>query len=424
MDVNHSKSIEFLKDFGIALQHLFLVLPITLAVPELFGSSIGLNNSEMLRLTQMSLMTAGIVSLIFSFSRSNQKTMHMVIGADMALLAIGIRAASYMTLSGYFGLIIIGGIISFILSLTTRFWLRWITPPVMIASMILYAISFAPVAMDWLLGGVGSPDYGSHRNVLVGIAVIVFTLFLDQYGKGFIKHSSVGLGFIFGIAMSVPMGLVRWTRTVEVDFLQAPRFFAIKPTIQIDSLGWLIPIVLLLLLKQVFDLQVMAKQLELAGEERQSITEVGLRRYGFGMFISVIAGSVGLSAPQPNFGFAGLGHKHARKPFVMVSILLILLGLSPWLTNIFSLVPLPVVGAIAILLSAALVNQLLHFTMTRLWKSKEVQIVAFSVLFGIMAMLKPDSVAIFGQSGRVILESGFGITFITALIMQLIIPEY
>lgn len=424
MEAKSTKALEWLKEMGIALQHLFLVLPVTLAVPELFGSSIGLNNSEMLRLTQMSLMTAGIVSLLFAFSKSKEKSLNMIIGADMALLAIGIRAASHMTLGAYFGLLIIGALVTILLSYTTHYWLKWLTPPVMIATMVLYGVSFLPVAIDWLMGGVGSPDYGSHRNLLVGIAVIIFTMFLDQYGKGFIKHGSVGLGFVFGIAMSVPMGLVKWTRTVEVDFMQAPRFFAVRPTIDFNTLTWLIPIIFLLVLKQVFDLQVLAKQKGLEGEPRKHLTEVGLRRFSLATLIAVISGSIGLSASQPNLGFSGMGHQHSKKPYIIVSISLVLLGLSPLLTNIVGLVPLPVVGAIAVLLIAALMHQTLQLVATKSWKSKEIQIVALSVLFGLMAMLKPDTVSVFGQGGRVLLESGLGITFLTALILQLVIPEH
>lgn len=424
MEAKSTKALEWLKEMGIAIQHLFLVLPVTLAVPELFGSSIGLNNSEMLRLTQMSLMSAGLVSLLFSLSTSKRRSLNMIIGADMALLAIGIRAASHMTLGAYFGLLIVGAFITIFLSYTTQYWLKWITPPVMIATMTLYGISFLPVAMDWLMGGVGSPDYGSHRNLLVGIAVIIFTMFLDQYGKGFIKHGSVGLGFIFGIAMSVPMGLVKWTRTIEVDFIQAPRFFAVRPTIDFSTLSWLIPIVFLLVLKQIFDLQVLSKQQGLEGEARLELTEVGLRRFSIAGFIAVISGSIGLSATQPNLGFAGMGHQHSNKPYFIVGLSLVLLGLSPLLTNVVGLVPLPVVGGIAVLLIAALLHQTLQLVGTRNWKSKEIQIIALSVMFGLMAMLKPESVLVFGQIGRVLLESGLGITFLTALILQLVIPEH
>lgn len=424
MAARSSNTLEWLRDFGVALQHLFLVLPVTLAVPELFGSSIGLNNSEMLRLTQMSLLAAGLACLIFALTKAKGRQLNLVIGADMALLAIGIRAASHMTLSAYFGLLLLGGLLSLILSYTTRFWLKWLTPPVLVASMALYGISFIPVALDWLMGGVGSPDYGSHRNLLVGIAVIIFTMFLDQYGKGFIKHGSVGLGFILGIAMSVPMGLVKWSRPMDVQPVQLPRFFAVWPTFELSALSWLFPILLLLILKQIIDLQFIAKQQGLEGEARQELTEIGMRRYTLATFVSVISGSVGLSASSPNLGFYGMGHQHAKKPYVMVSILLLLLGLSPLATSILGQVPLPVVGALAILLIAALMHQTLMLVGTRKWKTKDIQIVGFSVLFGLMAMLKPEEVTLFGQSGRILLESGLGITFITALILQLIIPEY
>lgn len=424
MTAKDSKTIEWLRDFGVALQHLFLVLPVTLSVPELFGSSIGLNNSEMLRLTQMTLMAAGFACMIFALSKSSKRPLHLIIGADMALLAIGIRAASHMTLSAYFGLLIIGGLISILLSYSTRYWLKWLTPPVLIASMVLYGVSFIPVAMDWLMGGVGSPDYGSHRNLLVGIAVIIFTLFLDQYGKGFIKYGSVGLGFVLGFAMSVPMGLVKWTRNIDVEVLQLPRVFTVWPSFELSTFGWLFPIILLLVLKQVMDLQFIAKQQGLEGEERQALTQVGMRRYSLATFVAAIFGSVGLSASAPNLGFFGMGHQHARKPYLMVSVMLLFLGLSPLVTSILGLVPLPVVGALAIMLIAALMHQTLMLVGTRHWKSKDVQIVGFSVVFGLMAMLKPETVDLFGQSGRIIMESGLGVTFLTALMLQLIIPEY
>ncbi|MFR1318710.1 MAG: solute carrier family 23 protein, partial [Peptostreptococcus anaerobius] len=62
----------------------------------------------------------------------------------------------------------------------------------------LIGITLLPVSIDWAAGGVGSPDYGSLKNLTIAFVIMLFTLFLNHFGKGILSTAAVFIGMIFG----------------------------------------------------------------------------------------------------------------------------------------------------------------------------------------------------------------------------------
>src|SRR5699024_12638543 len=96
-------------------------------------------------------------------------------------------------------------------------------PPLITGTVVaLIGITLLPVSMDWAAGGVGASDYGSLRNLTVAFAVMVFTLFLNHFGKGIWSTASVFIGMIVGYIICIPLGMVDLTEVYAADWIALP----------------------------------------------------------------------------------------------------------------------------------------------------------------------------------------------------------
>lgn len=415
--------VEIASTIGLTFQHLLIALPAIIAVPVLFGAIVGLSQEEIVQLTQASVLISGAMTILHSIRyKGIGSAAPMVIGADMAIIAIGIRAASQMNLRTFFTMIAMGAIFAWAVAYFLPKRLKLISPPVIVATMLIYSVSFLPIALDWFLGGVGSPDYGSMRNILVGASVLAFTLFLNQYGRGFLKHGSIGLGLIFGFTISLPLGLVKWTASGS-SWISLPEVMPYVPTFDSSTVAIVFPILVVLLVKQLMDLFLYAKQTQLSETEEAELIGQGMRTNAVGYLLSALVGGMPTSAQTQNFGINTFLQHTSRPAILLTGVCLIAVGLLPKFSAALVFIPLPVLGAMGFLLVASLFCMTIETAKHIKWSQKGTLVLSLSFLFGLVALLKPESGYSFSQGFRVLFESGITVSFIAGLFLELVIPE-
>lgn len=421
------KSKKILRDgvttAGMTLQHLLVALPAMIAVPVLFGAIVGLNQDEIVRITQATVLISGLMTLLHGLNyKGFGSNAPMVIGADLVIVAVGIRAASQMNLRTFFIMIAFGSVLAWGIAYFLPKRLKHISPTVIIATMLIYSLSFLPVALDWFLGGVGSPDYGSLRNILVGAAVLSFTLFLNQYGRGILKFGSIALGMILGCTISLPLGLVKWSEA-GVHWFSFPKFMPYIPTFSGSSIVVILPILIVLLVKQLMDLLIYSKQMELTEAEEQTLIQRGMKTNAIGYLASFFLGGVPTSAQVQNFGINSFLQKTSKKSIVITGIILVVAGFMPKIAMALIFIPLPVLGALGLLFVTSLFNMTIEVAKNVKWSKKATIVLSLSFVFGLIALLNPDTSFSVGQSFRIVIESGICISFFTGLFLELVIPE-
>lgn len=412
-----------LSTFGIALQHVLIALPAIVAVPVLFGAIVGLNYDEVIRVTQISILLSGVMTVMHGMNyKKFGSDAPMIFGADIAVVAVGIRAASQLNLRSFFLVMGVGAFVSWGLS---YFWKRRpkvISSSVVVSTMLIYSISLLPVALDWFLGGVGAPDYGSLRNILVGAATLGFTLFLSQYGKGILRYGSIGLGIIFGFTISLPLGMVKWSE-YNNQWLSIPEILPYMPSYSADALYIVFPIIIVLLIKQFMDLQIYSKQMGLSDVEEATLFRKGTKTNAIGFALSFLLGAMPTSAQTLNFGVNSFLNRTSKKALMATGFVLILVGLVPKLSSNLLFIPLPVLGAIGFLLIASLFNMTIETAKNIKWSQKSIWVISLSFLFGLITLITPEVGFAFNKGIRILLESGICVTFFTGLFLEFVVPE-
>lgn len=420
---NQNEHEGLLSTIGVSIQHLLIALPAIISVPVLFGAIIGLNQEEMVRITQISIFISGIMTVLHGiYYKGIGSRAPMVMGADMAVVAVGIRAASMMNLRTFFAMMLVAALGAYLFSKFLSRGFKLLSPAVVLSTMLIYSISFLPVSLDWFLGGVGSPDYGSTRNILVGAAVLSFTLFLNQYGRGILKFGSIGLGMVLGYAISLPLGLIKWTAQ-SGEWVSLPRLMPYMPEFSLDTAVFVLPIIIVLIVKQLMDLYMYAKQMQLSPEEEKVLLSRGMKTNALGYVFAFVLGGIPTSAQTQNFGVNSFLQVTSKKSILITGSILMVVGMVPKLATWLVFIPLPVLGALGMLLIASLFNMSIATAKHFKWTSKAVTVLSLSFLFGLLALFKPDSGVSINQSFRIILQSGITMSFLSGILLELVIPE-
>ena len=56
-----------------------------------------------------------------------------------------------------------------------------------------------PVAVKWMGGGAGSPNFGDPLNIALGVATFVIVIITYRFGKGFIGNLAILVGSLSSV---------------------------------------------------------------------------------------------------------------------------------------------------------------------------------------------------------------------------------
>lgn len=411
-------------DFGLSLQHILIGMTTIISVPIVFSSILGLSKANQTHLVQMSLLVSGIMTIIHSqgFKKIGARTQCLV-GPDTTVLAIAFKSIGQVGLSGFFGILLMGGVLSFGFAKTIKYWYKRISKPLIASVLMVFCIMALPASLDLFLGGIGSPEYGTIRNILIGSSVLTFAMFLYHNGYGFIRNAAVGLSILFGIAISIPLGIFDTAFIAKNFIFYKPLSMSYTPTVELKSLIIFIPGLIVLIFKQIADLIVSSEWLHHTDKDKEELIQNGLYGNTIGYVLSGLFGSLPTSFINQNLGLAMLINDRNKRTTVLAGIVLCLLSLMPNFVSILLLIPAPIIGAVMLITLTALMQLSFIMIKSMEWHPKNSMILCFSTLTGIIGFIHPEAVESFPITIQLFFESGITMAVFCGVILQIVIPE-
>ena len=221
---HHNELVYYLEDRPgviessfVAIQHV-LASFISIITPTLIiGGVLGLGE-HIPYLISMALMVSGVATLI-------QAVRPIGIGSGLlcvqgtsfaflsAILATGLIAKTNgggpdEILSLIFLMCFFGAFVEIFLSQVITLMKRIVTPLVTGTVVILIGISLIKVGVTDLAGGMNAEDFGSLQNLLLGGAVLLTVIFLNQFNTHWLRISSIAIGLMVGYLLAIVMGKV------------------------------------------------------------------------------------------------------------------------------------------------------------------------------------------------------------------------
>ena len=407
----------------LGFQHVVAMLLGNITPPLLITGALGLAIGDKTLILQMVLLMAGLATLVQSYPIGPVGgRIPVIMGTSIAFVGGSIGIGREHGLAVVFGACLAASLVEIILGFSiTR--IRRLFPPLVNGIVVmLIGLTLIPVGMDYAAGGVGANDYGSKANLIIAAVVFLITLLLNQFGRGFASYASMLFGVVVGYGVAAAFGKVDLAPVAQAGWLSLPRPLAFGLEFQWSAI---------LVMGFIYVISTM----ETIGDITGTIAAVGRqptdRELKGGLVADgVMSGLAALFSAFPNtsysqnvglVNFTGVVSRHVT---AIGGFILILLGVVPKVGALFATIPPAVIGGGGLIMFGMIFASGLSIVhrevpLTR----RNLVILAVAIGLGLGVELRPDSLQYFPESFRTFFGSGLITGGLTALLLNLLLPD-
>lgn len=214
----------------LAMQHVVAMIVgcVTPAIIVAEAVPGGMDSKEKVILIQSALVIAALSTLLQLFPIGKKggfmlgSGLPIIMGVSFAYVPSMQAIAADYGVAAILGAEIVGGIVAVVMGILVK-QIRVFFPPLITGTVVFtIGLSLYPTAINYMAGGVGSPDYGSWQNWLVAFFTLAVVTALNHFGKGIWKLASILIGIVAGYLISIPFGMVNLSSVGEAGIVQIP----------------------------------------------------------------------------------------------------------------------------------------------------------------------------------------------------------
>ena len=313
----------------LALQHLIAMFGSTILVPMLTGMD-----------PSVALFTAGLGTLIFHMC--TKRKVPVFLGSSFAFIAvINAVKAEYGDLRYAQGGMFVAGILyvltSFIIKKVGVDKIKKVLPAHVVGPMIMViGLNLIPTALDM-----------ASKNIILAIITLGTTLFIQKFGRGFIKQVAILVGVSVGYIISLFLGFVDTASISQASLLSIPHFTL--PKFNAGAIVIIAPVVLAVFMEHIGDITTNGV---VVGEN--FIEDPGLNRTFLGDGLATITASL-LGGPASttygeNTGVLAMTKNYDPSLLRLSAIFAIALSFISKFGAAIRTIPQPVMGGISLML--------------------------------------------------------------------------
>ncbi len=413
----------------LALQHVVAMI-VGCVTPAIIISGVaGLSSSDSIIFIQASLLLAALSTFLqlFPFARNTAfqlgSGLPVIIGVSFFYIPTMQSITGDFGISAILGAQIIGGIVAIIVGLLiTR--IRKYFPP-LIAGTVVFTIglSLYPTAVNYMAGGVGTPNYGSLENWAVAFFTLIVVTVLNHFGRGFFKLASILIGIVAGYLFSIPFGLLNFDSIHSAGLFQLPVPFHFGISFEISSVVAISILFAINAIQAIGDYSATTS----GGLDREPTNQelkAGIIGSGITNILGAVLGSLPTATFSQNVGIVTTTKVVNRRVLGLAATIILLAGLIPKFSAILTTIPQPVLGGATISVFASIAMTGIKLITTKKLDYRNTSIVGLSVALGMgvtqasaaLATLPSWVTTIFGNSPVVIAT-------ITAVFLNLVLPK-
>ncbi len=394
------------KLFAYGLQHVLAMYAGAVAVPIIIAQAMHLPVEDLIRLITADLFTCGIATLIQTLGFGNiGGRIPMIQGVTFASVGPMAMIGAQHGMTAIYGAIIIAGIFTF---LVAPFFSRLIRlfPPVVTGTIItIIGINLMPVAVNWMGGGVGNPQFGSLTNIGLGFLTFLIVIFTYKFAKGFLGNLSVLIGLIGGTAIAFAMGVANFAEVGKAHWLAViePLYFGL-PTFDWASVLSMVVVMLVVMVETTGDSIAIGEIVDKKIDRKE------------------LASIIRYTAFAQNVGLIAVTRVKSRFVVAASGVILILLGLFPKLAAVVASIPNAVLGGAGI----AMFGMIIASGIRSLGKvnfdgNQNLMLVAISIGVSMIPIAAPTFYAHFPAWAQILLKSGITFGSIMAILLNLLL---
>ncbi len=422
-DLNGMPSIG--KSIPMALQHVVAMI-VGCVTPALIISQAVTSSvpNHGIILVQSALIIAALATFIqlFPIGKYFGSGLPVIMGVSFAYLSSMLAIAEQYDLSAIFGAQIVGGIAAAIVGVFVRKIRRFFPPMITGTVVFTIGLSLYPTAINYMAGGVGSPDYGSWENWSIAILTLTIVTALNHFGKGLIKLSSILIGIIVGYIVSIPFGMINLNPITTAKVFQLPKFMPFGISFEFSACTALVILFVINAIQAIGDFSATT----IGGLDREptnSELQGGIIGYGLSNILGAFIGGLPTSTYSQNVGIVTSTKVINRITLGMSATILLIAGLIPKFSAVLTTIPQCVLGGATISVFASIAMTGMKLVTSEKMNYRNSSIVGLSAALGVGISQASGAIASFPSWFIMIFgKSPVVLATLTAVILNIILP--
>jgi len=308
--------------------------------------------------------------------------------------------------------------------------IRKFFPPIVSGTVVLsIGLALYESAITNMAGGSGNPEFGAWQFWTIAAIVLCATLACNLLGKGFIKLSGILIGIGVGYIASVIMGSATGTSMIDLSGVKNAAVFAFPSFFHFSLVFDPASIIAMTLMYVVQSVQTIGdvSSTTIGALNREATDkEIGgaIKMQGLTGMLGAIIGGLPTDPYSQNVGLIVTTKVVAKRVFVFVGGLLVIIGFFPILGAALTTIPYPVLGGATITVFAAITMSGIQLISCQPMNYRNKMIVGISLALGVGITMAAHSVAQFPAEIRNIIgTSPIIVAFLSSFILNIVTPQ-
>ena len=421
---NLDGKVPVLKSIPFGLQHVLAMFVANIAPIMIVTGASGLSVHETAALIQTAMIMAGIGTLVqlFAIWKLGAR-LPIVMGVSFTFVSVFCYIGPQWGYEAIIGAAIVGGILEGLLGLFAKYWRGIIAPIVSACVVTAIGFSLLSVGANSFAGGVGTADFGSVENWLLGSVTLLCCILFNIFAKGHLKQLSVLFGLVVGYVVALMMGKVDLSALEGVALVSLPKLMPYKPVFNISAIVSVTMIFLVSATETIGDTSAMTNTV-LGREASEKEISGSLACDGFISSLSACFGCMPITSFSQNVGLLAMTKVVNRYTIATGAAILLLAGIFPAFGAVLATLPEAVLGGCTIMMFGNIVISGLKMIGDCGYSQRNITIAALSLSIGLGFTQVPEMFNIFPTLIRTIFaENCVAVVFLASIIMNLVMPK-
>ena len=406
------------------LQHILAMFVANITPIIIVAGVCGLSAADTAMVIQSAMIIAGIGTLIQLFPVWRIGSgLPIVMGISFTFVSLACVIGAQYGYGAIMGAVLVGGCVEGILGLFARYWIKIVAP--IVAATVVTAIGFSllTVGASSFAGGTGAADFGSAKNWILGTVTLISCIIFNILAKGYIKQLSVLFGLAVGYVLALFMGMVDFSAFSYVSAVALPKLIPFKPEFNMNAIIAFVLIFLVSATETIGDTSALAMS-GLGRQVTEKETAGSIACDGFVSSISSLFGCMPITSFSQNVGLVAMTKVVNRYAIAAGAVIMVLAGFFPAIGALLATLPSAVLGGCTIMMFGTIVISGLEMIGKCGFTHRNTTIAALSLSIGLGFTQLPEMFEIFPDIIRTVFaENCVAVVFVTAIVMNLVLPK-
>lgn len=416
----------FLESVFAALQHLFAIFVAIMTPPLIIASQLNLDIETTSFLVSMALIASG-VSTFLQCRRFGPVGTGLLCIQGTSYSFIGpIITAGMGGLGVVFGSCMAASLVEIFVGRILKYARRIITPVVSGIVVTLIGLCLIKVGISACGGGNQAMEdgtFGSLRNLGLASLVLLIIIFFNNSKNRYLRMSSIVIGLAVGYIVAWIMGMIDFSAVKSYGGFYLPTPFKFGIGFSLSAFISLSIIFVITAIESYGDITAnsMISGEPVEGEKFMQRASGGVIANGVSSLLAAALNSFPNSIFAQNNGMIQLTGVASRYVGYFISAMLVLLGVFPAISLVFSLMPQPVLGGATLLMFGTVAATGIRIIASQQLGRKEILVIAISLAGGLSVEFMPEILNGMPEELRNIMSSGITTGGVLAILSNLLI---